>query len=79
LETAGLDAVDVEVFEVPSSELDLEAIRQSIMENIEPDTWSENGGEYDLQCARINQRQLLVVYHQRRVHPMIQKYLLDRR
>ncbi|MBL8856749.1 MAG: hypothetical protein JNK57_22485 [Planctomycetaceae bacterium] len=79
VQTAGLDAVDAEVFELPSSELDLEAIPQSIMENIEPDTWSENGGEYDLQCARINQRQLLVVYHQRRVHQMIQKYLLDRR
>ncbi len=79
VQSAGLDAVVVEVLELPSSELDLEAIRQSIMETIEPATWSENGGEYELLFTRINQRQLLVVYHQRRVHQMIRQYLLDRR
>jgi len=46
-----------------------------VIENIEPDTWIENGGDYELVLARINQRQFLAVCQRRGVLQRIKRFL----
>jgi hypothetical protein len=78
VQNAGPHANEVEFFELPRPNVDLEFFRQTVMENIEPDTWSENGGDYELVLARINQRQFLAVFQQRGVQQLIKRVLRDR-
>jgi hypothetical protein len=78
VQTASLPSTDVEVFELPRSDLNLDVLGQMIMETIEPDTWLENGGDYELVFAQINQRQLLVVHHRRDIIQRIRQFLRER-
>lgn len=77
-QNAGPHAKEVEFYELRGSNVDHEFFRQTVMENIAPDTWSENGGDYELVLARINQRQFLAVHQQRGVQQVIKRLLRDR-
>jgi hypothetical protein len=52
----------VRVFLLPRSGLNFDTVRYTILETMEPDSWSENGGDFDLMLTRINDRDLLVVH-----------------
>lgn len=75
VQNAGPHAKEVEFFELPRSNTDHEFYRQTVIENIEPNTWIENGGDYELVLARINQRQFLAVCQQRGVLQRIKRFL----
>ena len=52
----------VRVFLLPRSGLNFDTVRYTILETMEPDSWSENGGDFELMLTRINDRDLLVVH-----------------
>ncbi|MBL8889720.1 MAG: hypothetical protein JNL67_07055 [Planctomycetaceae bacterium] len=59
----GPEFESVEVFALPGSgPVQFDALNEAIMESIDTESWSGNGGVYELAFARINHRNLLAVW-----------------